>query len=1078
MRSNSRLSPLLLLAGIAFATLGCSPQQKIERRLADGDKAYLAGDYEKAEIEYLEALVLKAGNPDALGRLGMIAYNRGLVIPAYSFLEQALKERPDNDDFRLTFALANFSAARTNDARMLARKVLEKRPRDEVALMLLADTCVTTRDNQEARRMIEDLQTQHGPSAGFHIALGALARRQKQFGGAEAELRKALELDPQSSAAYDQLNLLYAAMGDQTQATASLQKAASLAGPRAVVRTRYAHHLVRTGAREDAKKELAAIIAQAPDSVPALLLQARLALDDRQFEEAVALAKKVLERDSANHDGLLQLASARFAQGDSEGGIAELKRAESAYARLPQIKYQLALAYVNRGEPHIAEEYLKNALSLSPSFDEAAVLLAQLNLQKGNPAETITRLKAVLERRPKSRRAQVLLAQAYQASGDHLRGMAILRSLVEAAPNVPDNHYLMGLALLGRDPSAARRAFEETVALAETHWPAQEILVMDDLAAGRGEAAARRAEGLVAKFPEQAHGWLLRATVRLAGADLGGAESDLQKALAIEPNIPRAYVLLARIYFETKRGQEAIDALAASAASTKRAGLYTQLGMLHVALGQYEPARDAYEKALALEANFIPALNNLAALYADQLKQLEKAHTLARQAHDRAPGDPMVADTLGWILFQRGQYAGALPLLELSADKLPTDIAVLHHLAMTYYFLGQETAARQTFARVVGSAGESPLKADAQARLMVLDINPDEPGSTARATLAQHVERNPGDVAALTRLGLIEARGGDPRKAAEFLEAALKINPRSVRVLVSLVDLYFGPMANLERARELANKAHDLVPNDGNVSWRLGTLALRTRDYAWAASLLQDAVRSLPNQPELRFELAQALYGAGKVVEAEAAIADILRSEAPPSTLAAAQQMSAMLLALKQPANLTAAAVAAGSVLSSQPEDLPAQMVIAAHLEQQGKYEDAAQVYRKILAQADSFSPAVRELAVLYAEQLGDDAKAEQLAVKARQNMPEDPDLAFVLGSVSYRRADYAGAARYLRQGLRTRADHAPTEFLLGVSLYYQKNAPESRAHLERALQLKLPPQEATEAERLLEEIAQNRLGR
>jgi len=68
----------------------------------------------------------------------------------------------------------------------------------------------------------------------------------------------------------------------------------------------------------------------------------------------------------------------------------------------------------------------------------------------------------------------------------------------------------------------------------------------------------------------------------------------------------------------------------------------------------------------------VPALNNLAYLYAERLNQLDKAYGLARKARALKPEDPASADTLGWILYKRADFEQALTLLKESAKNSRT----------------------------------------------------------------------------------------------------------------------------------------------------------------------------------------------------------------------------------------------------------------------------------------------------------------------------------------------------------------------------------------------------------------------
>src|SRR5688572_18247511 len=111
------------------------------------------------------------------------------------------------------------------------------------------------------------------------------------------------------------------------------------------------------------------------------------------------------------------------------------------------------------------------------------------------------------------------------------------------------------------------------------------------------------------------------------------------------------------------------------------------VGMIHNEKKNFAGARDAYEKLIAINPDFSPALNNLAYLYSEKFNQPDKAFEAARRAHELQPLDPFSADTLGWILYKRADYTWALSLLQESAERLGAHAEVQFHLGMTYYMM-------------------------------------------------------------------------------------------------------------------------------------------------------------------------------------------------------------------------------------------------------------------------------------------------------------------------------------------------------------------------------------------------------
>ena len=77
----------------------------------------------------------------------------------------------------------------------------------------------------------------------------------------------------------------------------------------------------------------------------------------------------------------------------------------------------------------------------------------------------------------------------------------------------------------------------------------------------------------------------------------------------------------------------------------------------------------------------------------------------------------------------------------------------------------------------------------------------------------------------------------------------------------------------------------------------------------------------------------------------------------------------------------------------------------------------AEKAYEEVLRQNPDFSPAEKKLAILYLGDSGKDGKAYEMASKAREAFPTDPEVAKTLGIADYRRGDYAAAADLLADG-------------------------------------------------------------
>jgi tetratricopeptide (TPR) repeat protein len=159
------------------------------------------------------------------------------------------------------------------------------------------------------------------------------------------------------------------------------------------------------------------------------------------------------------------------------------------------------------------------------------------------------------------------------------------------------------------------------------------------------------------------------------------------------------------------------------------------------------------------------------------------------------------------------------------------------------------------------------------------------------------------------------------------------------------------------------------------------------------------------------------------------------------------------------------------SALKSNPDDVPALMVKAVFYVQKPDLTAAENTYESVLKHYPDFSPAQRQLALLYATDAHNDAKTYPLVVKAHDAYPEDPDVSKALGLVLYRQGNYSRAVSVLQEAARRRSTDADLIYHLGLAQYQLKNRAECKTALQQALALNLPAEESSEAKRILAEL-------
>src|SRR5215472_3723965 len=857
----------------AVMSAGCSKDQPTkDELLSRAEAAFAAGQWDKAEMDYRKVLSRAPEDLAALRQLGIIYVDQGQITQAYPLLKKGAELQPDDPEIQLKLGLIYLAGRDYTQARDAASQVLEKQPDNEQALLTFADASRTPDDIADARRRIQSVREKGQDRAIYHVALASLDLRQNEQPRAESELKTAVNLDPKSIEAYTALASLYWGRNDLKAADQAFKTAVELAPPRSPVRMRYVDFLLKTGANAEAKKILEESNQKHPDYLPPRVLLMKMACAEHQDDDCVARVKNVLSQDSINSDALYQDGILNLGKGDAVAAIRDFEYLSNAYRQNPLVRYQLALAYLlysnskdlseanRRNAVDAAESRLNEAVGLQPRFDQAALLLAELKLRKGNPAAAVELLEPVTKERPQIAQAQYLLATAYLAQQKSDQALAVYRHMTELFPNDPRPSFLIGSVLLGQGKQAdARKAFEKSNEISPDYLPAVERLVDLDIADKQYAAAMDRVQKLIDKDPKLAQPWGLRAKIYLAQQDFAHAEPDLLKAIELDPKLEVAYQSLAQLYVASNRQEEAIAKLTAFVENNKGAPAVPalmQLAMIQERLKHLDAARDAYEKVLTVAPNVPLALNNLAVLYSEHLGQLDKAYDLAQKAKEAA-NDPHIADTLGWILFKRGDYNGALPLLQDSAAKLPNLPEIQFHLGMTYYMSGEEEPARAALQKAVDAPADFPAKDQARRRLAMLATPTGTANATVRTDLENYLRESPNDPVALTRLAEVQQQEGAMDQAVKTYDKVVADNPSYAPALRQLALLYGQLSTDSQKAYELVTKAYQAFPDDAVIAKTLGILNYRRGLYPQSAELLKEAAAKRKDDPELLYYLGQ-----------------------------------------------------------------------------------------------------------------------------------------------------------------------------------------------------------------------------
>ncbi|OLD73821.1 MAG: hypothetical protein AUF68_02485 [Verrucomicrobia bacterium 13_1_20CM_54_28] len=1071
MQTSKMLFRIVTLTLAAALIASCSKEAKKTRFLAEADSYFKAGNYDKAKVSYLNVVRLDPQNALAFERIGTMWLEDGSPLRAAAFLVKANELAPKNDQNRIRLTRCYLAIGRFADASKQALKVLEQTPDNGDAIIALTEAARSKEDIQAAEQHLEKYPKKDDIS--FHLASANLFLSSGDLAAAEKALRPALTVNPNSSAAHMALGDLYLLKKDQKQAGEEFKKAAELAPVRSMERLKYAAFMSAAGDTAETRRISTEMTTQAPDYLPGWTLLAELAFKEGKYDEALSLLENVFSREPQYIDGHRLESEVLLAKGDTKKATEVLERLDQTYPDTPLIKYELARAYLKKNNMNQAKVVLDQAISINPNYAEAILLLADINLRSGHGEAVIEPMTRLLKRSPELRSAALLLAAAYGSLDRFDDAAVVTGEEAKLAPRDPQAQMALGLTLRqAKRNDEARQAFEKAAELAPDNlWPVDQLVELD-LLEKHFDTAQQRIDRHFQKTPDSPAAHFFKGKILVAEEKWGPAETELQKTLQLDPNFGGAYDLLVQTYLVTNKLPQALSQLQTQLSKNPNdASALMTLALLHERTNEFAKARDAYEHLLSLKPDLVSALNNLACLYADRLNDLGKAYDLARKARDLQGNDPAIADTFGWILSKRGEYQQALAILQGSAAKLPDSPEVQFHLGMTAYMMGQPDLARVALQKAASATNDFPGKEESKRHLALLKNDAAAAPELSVSQLEAMAKKQPNDVIAQTRLGEAYEKQGAADKAAAAFEQVLKLNPRLASATTKLAQLYAGPLQNKEKALAYAKKARELTPNDPQVTSILGKVAYQSGNLAWSYSLLQEAARQRENDPSILHDLAWAAYRLGKVNEARETMQKALATGSDFPEAADARTFLSLTALDENLKELVAAENEIQKELQASPEYLPALMAQAALDEQRGQIKPASEIYTSILRRSPDFAPAQKRLAKLYAQEPSTTAAAYDLATKARKALPDDGELAELLGRLSYEKKEYQRAIQLLEESARKTSLNANSLFYLGMSQLQTRQKAEARDVLNQALVGGLQEPLASEARHALADL-------
>jgi len=204
--------------------------------------------------------------------------------------------------------------------------------------------------------------------------------------------------------------------------------------------------LVDEGQRSEAKAIYAAIVKKDPKDVTSRLGLGRIDVAEKKYQEAIDLARQVLQQQADSIEAFRVLAESYVAIGNTSMAELIIGRALKVDQNDADLQYLLAQLVLGRGDVAGGVQKLKQVITIRPKWLKPRAQLADIALSYRDFGGAAQEYEAILKEAPKDRGCKIGLAVSYKGLGRFELVEKIYTEILKEDPK--DVRALWNLAVL------------------------------------------------------------------------------------------------------------------------------------------------------------------------------------------------------------------------------------------------------------------------------------------------------------------------------------------------------------------------------------------------------------------------------------------------------------------------------------------------------------------------------------------------------------------------------------------------------------------------------------------------------
>jgi len=773
------------VAAIALLIAGCGgAEERKARYLENGEKFFAERNYEKARVEFRNALQIDPNDAEAHYQVGRVSEKLNNARDAVGQYQAAIDGNPQHMQARAALARLYLLSGLPDKAMELVAPGLTQEP-DNAQLLTARGAAKAQQGNVPGAFEDAEAAVKKAPDDEYAIALlASLYRQNARSDKAIDVVRAGLEKLPQSIDLHVVLADLELAQDHKPEAEAQLKKVIELQPKELAHRYRLARFYVMTKDVAAAERTMRETIATVPDNVEAKVALTELLATHHGVDKAEAELKKFAaqEKDGA----AMRLALARFYEGHGKADQADtiyrsiVKDAGTKPDGL-SARNRLATLLLQKNKVDEATALIAEVLKENPRDNDALILRGNIALSRNDAPAAIADLRTVLRDQPNAAGVMRALARAHLQNNELAIAEETLRSAAQANP--ADRAIRLELSQLlsqsGR-PDQARPILEKLVSETPNDPVALESLFRVQAAAKDLTAARTTALSLKSVRPDLSIGSYLEGVVDEAEKKFDDAAAAYQKALDLQPSAAEPLTAIVRVDLARKQPAQAMARLDKIIKDQPKNAIALNLkGELLMSQKATDQSLAAFNDAIAVAPRWWVPYRGLA-LANLSVKRSDAAIEALERGLKSADGAGSLGTDLAALYERLGKTDDAIRTYEMLVTKDPSSVAAANNLAMLLVSYRNDQAsldrAQQLTSKLMNTNEPAILNTRGWVKFKRGEFRESLP------LLQQAVDKSPDSAVMRYHLGMAQLRIGDRDAARQNLEAAVAANRTFVGV--------------------------------------------------------------------------------------------------------------------------------------------------------------------------------------------------------------------------------------------------------------------------------------------------------